>query len=152
MSPVTVSNAHREGTKIAAAKIALDAILAKEGNLTPALVVDAAKRKDSPLHHYFTWDNSKAAQNYRLLEAAILIRTVRMKISTGDVTHRASAFLLPVRGEGNYRPITEVISNKELADAMLDIARSELTAFKNKFGKLERLAALWPPIDEVLGE
>lgn len=50
--------------------------MAHEGKLTPARIVKSARRKTSPLHAAFTWDDSKAAHEYRLSEARYLIKQV----------------------------------------------------------------------------
>lgn len=147
-----ISTGHRDGTKIAAAAAELNAIHERKGELTPALVVEAARKEESPLHDYFTWSDSKAATNFRLLEAAMLIRSVRVRVTNGEQTIRTNAFMLPVHGQSQYRPIGEVVQSSELSTAMLEIAKTELTAFKKKFGRLEQLLGLWPHIDELLGK
>lgn len=50
------------------------------GHLSPALVVDAARDPDSPLHPRFEWDDSTAAERYRVFQAAHLIRSVKVEI------------------------------------------------------------------------
>lgn len=147
---ITATNGHRDGTKIAAAASALEAINKTKGKLTPTLVVEAAKSKSSPLHGYFTWENNKAAQNYRLLEASMLIRTVRIRVSSGENQITAPAYMLPVRGHGNYLPTETVIQSEELTSAMMSIARTELAAFKKKYGRIEKLSGLWPVVDQIL--
>lgn len=42
----------------------------KYADLKPRELVEAARPKDSPIHDYFTWDNTEAAEKYRLMEAA----------------------------------------------------------------------------------
>lgn len=152
MSAITVLPAHRPGTKIAVVKAELDRIHERTGTLTPQAVLDEARKKSSPLHAHFTWDNSAAAQKFRLLEAAMLIRTVRVRVSYEEETHRAPAFLLPVRGESNYRKTEDVMSNTELSSAMLDLARAELAAFKKRFGTLQALQSLLSAIDKTLND
>jgi len=46
------------------------------GRLTPPLVVDEAKKENSPLHDLFEWDDEKAGHAYRLKQARDLIRRV----------------------------------------------------------------------------
>lgn len=47
-----------------------------EGRLTPALVVNSARNPDSPLHRFFEWDDTKAAEAHRLNQGRSLIRKV----------------------------------------------------------------------------
>lgn len=57
----------------------LRALHSRDGVLTCEAVVREARAKSSPLHDYFTWDNSRAAERYRLIEAGRLIATVRIE-------------------------------------------------------------------------
>ena len=77
---------------------ALKAIAARDGGLLrPAAVVEAARDESSPLHGAFCWDDTKAAELYRLDQAQRLIRSFRVKIESdgrslvfGDVVIRVS--------------------------------------------------------------
>lgn len=150
---MTITNGHRDGTKIASIKTALDAILVKNnGVLTPESVVEAAKNKGSVLHDQFTWDNNKAAHNYRLLQAMCLIKSVRIRVSEGEESMRTHAYVLPERGKSEYRALTDVLSDKDLSEALLEQAKAELSAFKLKYGRIQRLASLMPVIEEVLAQ
>ena len=50
------------------------------GQPTPHEVVDAARDEDSALHKHFTWDDSEAAEYWRLTQARQLIRAVKVRI------------------------------------------------------------------------
>ena len=49
---------------------------ANDGELRPADVVEFARNPDTALHSRFTWDDDKAAAEYRLWQARELIRVV----------------------------------------------------------------------------
>ena len=44
-----------------------------KGKIKPSAVVSDAKDKSSVLHNYFTWDNTEAAEKYRIQQARELI-------------------------------------------------------------------------------
>jgi hypothetical protein len=46
--------------------------------LTPAAVVEASRPADAPLHHRFEWDDSIAGERYREVQAAQIIRSVKV--------------------------------------------------------------------------
>ncbi len=75
-----------------------------EGQLTAAVLVDAAHHKTSKLHNCFEWDDTEAARQYRLEQARRLIRAVIVyEGSTEDkeeVHYRA--FPNIETDEGNY--------------------------------------------------
>lgn len=45
-------------------------------------VVESASNTSSPLHDYFEWDDHKAAHHHRILQAAKLIKIIRIKSSS----------------------------------------------------------------------
>jgi hypothetical protein len=60
----------------------LEAIKAKEGRLTPRLVLETAKDKAHPLHSRFEWDNAVCGERYRLIQAQDLITQVKVTYTT----------------------------------------------------------------------
>lgn len=63
------------------------------GTLTPEMVVDAAKAKDSPLHSCFTWDVKRAAHAHWIDQARSLIRSVRVEVTTTNFALHVPAFV-----------------------------------------------------------
>jgi hypothetical protein len=63
--------------KLAAIKKRLAELHAKHGNITPEMVVTDARDPRSPLHARFDWDDSTAAEAYRIIQARVLIKTIR---------------------------------------------------------------------------
>ena len=60
----------------------LAALYEKHGRLTPAVIVKDARRPTSILHDQFEWDDGKAAQQWREEQARVLIRSIRVTITT----------------------------------------------------------------------
>ncbi len=56
----------------------LTVIRDERGSLTPALVVDAARNPEHPLHSRFEWDDGVAAEKWRLEQASQLLRVVKL--------------------------------------------------------------------------
>lgn len=52
------------------------------GVLRPGLVVELAASTNHPLHEYFEWSDTEAAQKYREDQARRLIRSVKIRYST----------------------------------------------------------------------
>src|SRR3990167_8520546 len=46
------------------------------GSVTPTDIVAAARKKGSPLHEFFEWDDTVAAEQYRLVQARFLLRII----------------------------------------------------------------------------
>jgi hypothetical protein len=58
----------------------------EHGQLTPAIVVADAKDETSPLHALFDWDVTDAAEKWWLAQARQIIRSVKLVITTEEVT------------------------------------------------------------------
>ena len=56
------------------------------GRLTPEQVVTSARDRRSPLHGCFVWDDKKASEAYRLLQARVLVKSVRLEVTTESLT------------------------------------------------------------------
>lgn len=147
----TIEDAHGGDTKIGMAKAVLDGIIATHGKLTPELVLESAKPKDSPIHGYFTWDSKQAAHKMRLLEAAMLIRTIKVRVTMDERDPvRIRAFVNITQREGHYHPIQTVLEDVEKRVSMVGIAKVELENYKERYEHLAELADLWPVVDETL--
>lgn len=118
---------------------------ASGGELSPEQVVEAARPLDAPLHSSFDWDNSSAAEKYRLHQARNLIRAVVTYLSVDDkvVMCRAFVSLTPDRGKEGYRLTTAVLSDEERRCQLLQDARAEMKVFRDKYRMLSELGAVF---------
>src|SRR2546421_688544 len=112
----------REGIRSELKKIAA----ANNGCLRPPDVVDAARPKSSPLHEHFDWDDTDAAEKWRLEQARHLIRfaiqVVEYKGSNVVVPDFVSLSTDRHKGNG-YCLTVDIMSNEQkrrqmLADAL----------------------------------
>lgn len=120
------------------------------GFLRPSDVVEHARDENSALHSHFTWDDTEAAEKYRLAEARALIRVcVKVSEQTSEKI-RAFVSLTPDRkGDGGYRAMAEVLDDQILMDVLLRDAVAEVAAFKRKLERYKELAELNGLIEEV---
>jgi hypothetical protein len=65
---------------MAADKVAreLEIIRARRGMLTAPILLDEARKKSHPLHNCFEWNDSKAAEQFRLQQARSLIKSIEV--------------------------------------------------------------------------
>lgn len=110
-------------------KQTLDELL-EQGNglLKPEAVVEAARPESSPLHSHFEWNDSKAAEKYRLDQARVLIRSVYIE-HPNDATERVHAYVsLPSdRVDGNgYRAARAVIKSDHMVAQLADEMREKV--------------------------
>lgn len=124
----------------------LQAVRAERGSLTPETVVEAARPESHPLHSRFEWDDSVAGHEYRKVQAAELIRSVRVTYGKeSDGQPKSVRAFVPVRGESPqsvYEPIEEVMQDDFSRRLVLQQCRREWLTFERKFGHLEEFASI----------
>jgi hypothetical protein len=130
-----------------AIKQELERIAAENGGvLYPGHVVNAARPVASPLHSQFEWDDSEAAEKYRLHQARQLISVVVQYIGNDPSKEPVPVFvsLRSDRGQrGGYRTIVSVLSDEGLRQQLLEDALAELETFRKKYGHLRELARVF---------
>lgn len=119
------------------------------GIINPEDVVESARNKKSPLHSKFTWEDSVAAHQFRLIQARNLIRVVVTVIPNSKITERVYVSLNNDRGEGGYRPIVNVLADPVLREDLLSEAKAELERFREKYGRLKELAGIFEAIKKL---
>jgi hypothetical protein len=112
------------------------------GVLYPDKVVEFAENPDTLLHNKFEWDDGKASHAYRLWQARQVIKLTVVIIPHNNEPIQAYVSLTTNRREeGGYHHITEVLSDKELYQQMLQDA---LYAYKSLYKKYKNLKELDP--------
>lgn len=128
------------------------------GQITPELVLNAAKPKTSPLHSFFCWDNTKAANAYRLVQAQALIRRIKVTYLSHEsrsVRVRAYVNIEPETEDGMdaetgiYLPVEDVMSTKSYRDQLLAQAKKDANTFKMKYASLIEVSAIINAIDKI---
>jgi len=126
----------------------LTGLYQKHGELTPQVVVDEARAVDAPLHHRFEWDDTVAGEKYRLVQAAQLIRAVRIEYKTADSGERkfVRAFAsLHDSGEPErqgYAPTEEIVQNDLSRKILLRNLEREIATLKRRYGHLAEFAEI----------
>ena len=118
-----------------------------DGILDPEEVVFASEDEDAVLHGLFTWDDKKAAHGYRIEQAKYIIRNLVVVEDAEDESRTTRAIVST--GNRMYQPITTVLSDADLRSRLLEAAKAEMQAFKQKYRHLKELAAVFAAMDEV---
>lgn len=125
--------------------------LREKGQLSASSVVEEARPNQSLLHSYFEWNNSKAAEQYRLTQARQLIAAV-VVVEAGDEED-----LLPVRafvklaGEESYEKIDVVLSSPDMRKRALKEVQRSIASLKEKLRGFNEFAELVLGLEEVEG-
>ena len=134
---------------------ALKEIARRDGGLLrPASVVDAARDEKSPLHGAFEWDDSEAAQKYRLLQAQSLIRSFKVEIERNGQTLTVPVFVgvstdrTGDKADNPYRMLEQVVEKPDLMAVAVRDAIDQLVALRKRFAHLQELADVWAAVDK----
>lgn len=135
------------------------ALAETHGHITPEIVLAAATPPTSPLHRFFDWNDGEAAQKYRLLQAATMIRRIKVTVTGGDEQNvRVRAFVnvkeeIPDDEEdepvskGIYIPIQTAIEIPCYKSQMIEQCKRDIEAFRNKYRGLQEAAKIIEAMD-----
>lgn len=127
--------------------------LGRGGSLDAPKVVEVARDKRNPLHDCFTWDNTKAGEQWRLHEARNLIRVYSMREMEKAEPDAGNVFvsLRSDRGRGGngYRSLANVLSDGDLRDQLLADAFEDMKYFRLKYKRLSELQQVFSAMDSV---
>lgn len=123
------------------------------GVAPPRAVVDFARNPETALHACFTWDDGKAAERYRIIQARRLIRARVYYEPRLEKKVRAFVSLEDDRNpQGGYRLLSQVLSDDDLRARLLEEARREMVRFVRKYESLEELAGVRKAMSEAMSE
>jgi len=125
------------------------------GILQAEKVVEEAKNKNSVLHSYFIWDDSIAAERYRVEQARTLIRGIVAYAVSEENSQEIRGFVSLAtdrRSEGGgYRYIVEILGNLSQRKQLIEDAKVDMQNFMNKYRTLKELDDVLGAIGKVLG-
>ena len=121
------------------------------GLLRPVQIVQAARDEASPLHGQFTWDDEKAAGQYRLWQARELIATYWVVEEGSNEPVRLLLSLASDRpAKQGYRFSADVLANPEQRREWLLMALAELQVWRKTYGALTELKPVFNAISRAL--
>lgn len=135
---------------------------ANRGQITPEAVVKNAASERSPIHDCFTWDDTAAARKCRLMEAAQLIRSVKVLVEMHpqDKPRETRAFVnVSLKQDGDddsgpetcYVPLQVALEVEDYRTQMLENALRDLAAFRRKYAILKELSGVFDEVEKLQG-
>jgi hypothetical protein len=124
------------------------------GELTPELLVQKAKPKNSLLHPCFEWDNTVAAEQFRISQARYMLRSIEVVIeSDGDenktIEIRAFHNVQNEDDESVYVTVKQARENPEYWEQIKEKALSEIHAWKLKYQNIKEFEKIFDAIESV---
>lgn len=116
---------------------ALSALRGEDGRILPEHVVEAAQKKDSPLHNQFEWNNNEAAHRYRIEQAKNLLRVCVTVLPGSTAPVRA---FVSLSNETGYRSTGQVMINAVHRSQLLEDAKRDMESFQTKYKHLSEVS------------
>ena len=114
---------------------------------TPQNIVDYAEaHPKSELHKCFTWDDSKAANEFRKQQAR---RVIQLLVFQDEKEEEPTKIRVMQRASESYEPVKMIVRDKDEYKALLARAKAELKAFKERYKNLVELEQILELIDEL---
>lgn len=110
----------------------------QHGYVKPSDLIRMAEPEDSLIHSAFEWDNKKAGDEYRLIQARQYIRKIKIKFGE----RQESLVHIPVKinhttREGEYKPVSVVVQSLDEYERALKEMLRRLTAIENSIDELK---------------
>lgn len=123
----------------------IEQIEKEDGAVTKEKLLEVSRPEDSPTHRLFEWDDSVAAEKYRLHQSQKAILDIVVTVVKNDEPQLSSrAFVNVTSGLSNkaqYSSIDVAMADEEKRNAVLDNAFEEFRKFEDKYNSLRELSA-----------
>lgn len=121
------------------------------GEATPdSIVAYAQTYPGSELHKCFTWDDTKAAENWRKQEARMLVCSLKVVVETEQNAPQSFRLIQHDKADEVYRPVVFTVRNESQYKSLLKQAKAEMLAFKKRYGSIVELSSVIDEIDKIV--
>jgi hypothetical protein len=115
----------------------LQALYEKVGHLTTSIVLAEAKKVRSPIHDLFEWDDSSAANQYRLDQARHLIRSVKITFKgSTEALFNVPSISLEDGPEGFYQIPSVIVKTQSHFDHALGKLKAMVNSAQHSLDEL----------------
>lgn len=118
--------------------------------VTPEQVLEKAKNKRTELHKCFEWDDTVAGEKYRLIQARDVIRHFVIVHKTSDDEEKKVRQYQITTKKNTYEPTRIFLQKPDEYAALLERAKAELEAFKQRYEMLAELEEIFAEIDRFI--
>ena len=110
---------------------------------SPQAILEKARDETTELHRCFTWDDSIAAEKWRINEARLVTRQLVIKEVEVPKDRPEIRLFYKTDNESGYKPTQIIVKQEDEYKQLLARAYSELRAFKRKYSMLKELQEIF---------
>lgn len=133
----------------------MERIEKRDGELTKEAFLEESRPVDSPTHGLFEWDDTAAAEKFRLTQSRICIQDIVVTIvKNTEAPKTVHAFVntnstIGLKEKASYSNIEIALSDKDKRKAVLQNAFNELKLFEQKYSEYQELAGIFSEIHKA---
>lgn len=120
----------------------LNKLKTEKSNVKPEDLLELARSETSPIHQYFDWNDTTAAEQYRLWQARQLIATVKVEWEGKEKNLYWNATITDEESDRAYFSLEETLSDEKLHLQVLKMAIKELKYFQDKYDHIKELQGI----------
>jgi hypothetical protein len=120
-----------------------------DGALTPENIVAEASKKNSILHTFFEWDNTKAAAQYRLQQARNLINNIEVIVISNGERRDVGAYEVISHGANRSYKSIEVMTQEDINQVRQN-AIADLEHLRNKISFYNQFKPVMPHLNRAV--
>lgn len=113
---------------------------------SPKDILAKARDESTELHKCFTWDDSIAAEKWRLNEARVVVRQLVVREEVVPKDRPEMRVFYPTDKDSGYKPTEVIVRKEDEYKKLLARAYEELRAFKRKYSMLKELKEIFDMI------
>lgn len=126
--------------------------------ITPKIVVEKASDPRSPLHKYFEWDDTVAAQKHREWQARFLITSVHIVDAHSENQSPIRAFVNvspdgddgdPFVASRGYVATSSIAGKQNYESQVISYAKNQLVGWKKRFGNYREFFGVVKEIEKL---
>lgn len=110
---------------------------------SPQDILEKARDESTELHKCFTWDDSVAAERWRVHEARVITRQLVIREQEVPKDRPEVRLFYKTDNESGYKPTELIVQKEDEYKALLKRAYDELRAFKQKYSMLKELQEIF---------
>lgn len=126
--------------------------LVAEDRLSPTNFLEAARPETAPLHDLFEWDDTQAANEYRLEQARRILRSIEVVVVGADKKEHATRYVHALEGEhegeASFVVHDQVKRSPTLAQRLADDAYESAVNWADRY---QEFCEVYPVVNRRVG-
>lgn len=118
---------------------------------TPHDILEYAKEhEDSELHKCFEWDDTIAAEKWRVHTARLICCSLKVVVTNTKGKPQEMRIIQSDKSLPAYKPVTFTVRDEDEYSKLLDQAKAELASFKKRYASIVELESVIDEIDRII--